>query len=190
MELKEMYKKKRMPFLALLVLLALLSCDGRQNAYKVGDRGPGGGFIFYDKGNSAGGWRYLEAAPDDQGAFAWGYIIEVGATSTAIGTGKTNTEAILSAFGGSGYAAAVCDSLVIGGYDDWFLPSKDELQTMIDSLALKGLGNFSPSGSYWSSSEFSLGGAWAVTFGSGVSDSNGIVSSFASNVRAIRQFAD
>ncbi|GHV80826.1 hypothetical protein AGMMS49944_26170 [Spirochaetia bacterium] len=31
-------------------------------AYKVGDTGPAGGLIFYDKGNSRGGWRYLEAA--------------------------------------------------------------------------------------------------------------------------------
>jgi hypothetical protein len=32
-------------------------------AYKVGDTGPAGGLIFYDKGNDSGGWRYLEAAP-------------------------------------------------------------------------------------------------------------------------------
>ena len=31
--------------------------------YRVGDTGPAGGIIFYDKGNNSGGWRYLEAAP-------------------------------------------------------------------------------------------------------------------------------
>jgi hypothetical protein len=33
--------------------------------YKIGDTGPAGGFVFYDKGNNSGGWRYLEAAPED-----------------------------------------------------------------------------------------------------------------------------
>jgi len=31
--------------------------------YRIGDTGPAGGLIFYDKGNITGGWRYLEAAP-------------------------------------------------------------------------------------------------------------------------------
>lgn len=31
--------------------------------YKVGNRGPSGGYIFYDKGLDSDGWRYLEAAP-------------------------------------------------------------------------------------------------------------------------------
>jgi hypothetical protein len=31
--------------------------------YKIGDRGPAGGWIFYDKGVISDGWRYLEAAP-------------------------------------------------------------------------------------------------------------------------------
>jgi len=25
----------------------------------IGDRGPAGGFIFFDKGNNSGGWRYM-----------------------------------------------------------------------------------------------------------------------------------
>ena len=36
-------------------------------APKVGDKGPAGGIIFYDKGNDSGGWRYLEAALEDAG---------------------------------------------------------------------------------------------------------------------------
>jgi hypothetical protein len=34
--------------------------DGRR---KVPDIGPSGGYVFYDKGNNSGGWRFLEAAP-------------------------------------------------------------------------------------------------------------------------------
>jgi hypothetical protein len=33
--------------------------------YKTGDRGPAGGWVFYDKGLVSDGWRYLEAAPPE-----------------------------------------------------------------------------------------------------------------------------
>lgn len=33
--------------------------------YNIGDVGPAGGYIIYDKKSYAGGWRYLEAAPAD-----------------------------------------------------------------------------------------------------------------------------
>ena len=36
-----------------------------QSDYKVGDIGPAGGYIFYDRGYYENGWRYLEAAPAD-----------------------------------------------------------------------------------------------------------------------------
>ena len=39
----------------------------QQTLYRIGDTGPAGGLIFYDKGNNIGGWRYLEAAPVDVG---------------------------------------------------------------------------------------------------------------------------
>jgi TolB-like protein len=123
--------------------------------YKVGDFGPAGGWIFYDKGRITSGWRYLEAAPSETEFTApWGaYEKTVGGTATGIGTGKRNTEVIvnyLRGIGESGRAAQLCDSLVAEGYDDWFLPSKDELNLMYTNLKAKGKGEFG-NGYYWSS---------------------------------------
>ena len=58
--------------------------------YNIGDSGPAGGWVFYDKGNSDGGWQYLEAAPEDQDAAEWGCIgkSNTGAKETVTGTGK------------------------------------------------------------------------------------------------------
>jgi len=124
--------------------------------YKVGGPGPAGGIIFYDKGKATEGWRFLEAAPSDQSAgIQWyngDYRDIKGALGTGIGTGKANTAAIIVAQGVGSYAAALCDSLVIGDYDDWFLPSKDELNLMYTNLKKAGLGGFGGVW-FWSSSQ-------------------------------------
>ncbi len=137
-------------------------------AYAVGDTGPAGGIVFYDKGSYSDGWRYLEAAPSDQSSgIQWGgYGTTVGGTSTATGTGAANTAAIVARLGtGSSYAARVCAELVLGGYDDWFLPSRDELNQMYQKQGV--IGGFA-SDSYWSSSEYGSYGAWGQHFYNGL----------------------
>jgi hypothetical protein len=130
---------------------------GGGREYKVGDFGPAGGHIFYDKGVYSNGWRYLEAAPVETefSGIQWGAKgKEVGGTQTNVGSGKRNTQLIVDKmreWGETGTAAQRCDGLVFDGFNDWFLPSGDELDLMYDNLRGKGLGNFS--GSYWSSSE-------------------------------------
>jgi hypothetical protein len=74
--------------------------------------------------------------------------------------------AFLRRTGESGRAAQLCDSLKVAGYDDWFLPSKDELNLMYTNLKAKGLGEFSNSW-YWSSSEVTNGTACVQSFGDG-----------------------
>jgi hypothetical protein len=123
--------------------------------YKIGDEGPGGGFVFYDKGVVTNGWRYLEAAPNDIGPAQWGAIgTEVNGTNTAVGTGRANTQRIVPVLEqvGEDGAALLCASLNINGYTGWFLPSNDELNLMYVNLKAKGLGGFG-NGWYWSSSQ-------------------------------------
>jgi len=155
-------RKTLVAFLALVVLFALFGStrvsaqSGGSRTYKIGDTGPGGGIVFYDRGFTDGGWRYLEAAPAGKEFFAeWGKEgTGVAGTETKVGSGKRNTELIVAALGENGKAAKLCASLNFNGRSDWFLPSRDELDLMYNSLARVGLGNFL-SGYYWSSSQSS-----------------------------------
>jgi hypothetical protein len=157
--------------LAAATILTLASCGdvmssmlgeiaaGKEAAYAVGDVGPAGGWIFYDAGDyDTYGWRYLEAGPADLGPSVWGsYYLSTGATDTAIGAGSENTRLIVANdTGTTDKAADLCAeySLVNEGvtYDDWFLPSKDELELLYENLYLAGIDNLSNC-LYWSSSE-------------------------------------
>lgn len=168
-------------------------------AYRVGEVGPAGGYIFYDKGKYSDGWRYLEAASEsyDYKNRVWGgrgtTVVGIG---TAIGTGASNTEKIFARFGyaephrkKTDYAAKVCADLVMTKdgilYDDWFLPSKDELDLMYQNLRENNLGGFSDD-YYWSSSENGAYNAWDQSFDYGlqVSDDRDVVS----RVRPVRAF--
>jgi hypothetical protein len=138
--------------------------------WKVGEPGPAGGLVFYDKSKTTKGWRYLEAAPEDASSgIRWdngGDNVDV-KTDTEIGSGKANTEAILAAQGSGRYAAQLCYSLNTGGFSDWFLPSKEELNLLHTVLATNGLGGFAKE-YYWSSSQCDgIGFAWKKGFGSG-----------------------
>ena len=124
-------------------------------------------------------------------------------TGTAIGTGKTNTQLLVNAMGAetysssSGstktakYAAKLCDDLTytINGvtYDDWFLPSKDELNLMYTQLKTNGLGGFADN-YYWSSSEdySNAGNAWRQTFYNGHQSSGSRYYNY--RVRPVRAF--
>jgi hypothetical protein len=142
----------------------------------------GGGIIFYIDSTGQHG---LIAATSDQGTNAqWGcYGTLIGGTSTAIGTGQANTTAIINGCSTTGIAARICDELVLNGYDDWFLPSKDELYQMY--LQKTFIGDF-VSYLYWSSSEYSNNDAWGMYFSDGYKQHDH--KSLTHFVRAIRAF--
>jgi len=203
--------------LMLSVSLLSSSCEMMQNkqTYAIGDTGPAGGIVFFDKGeynrhsveylgsndnysintnsNVGFSWRYMEVAPsgwynggEDPMMTYGGFGILVGGpygqeTSMEIGTGKSNTQRIISLISAteeSEYAAKVCSeySVTVGRrvYDDWFLPAWYTQQAIwwniisdqSGSNSGKGkpksdaMGDFSPI-DYWSSSE--SGGAVSHT---------------------------
>lgn len=177
---------------------------GGYSGYSIGDMGPAGGLVFYDKGFYSDVWRYLEAAPTDIVRFVFGFYrpdkensVYIG-TSPFVGSGKFNTESLVKcmdidgkAYSGSSgegvkeYVARKCLDYSYGGYDDWFLPSKDELNLMYENLHKNGLGSF-VSDYYWSSSESNALYAWAQNVSSGFQSS--IIRYYDYRVRPVRAF--
>ncbi len=144
----------------------------------------GGGIIFYIDGTGQHG---LIGTDYDQGTrqYEWGCCdfispILIG-TSTDLGKGQANTTAIVSGCN-EATPARLCDDLVWDGYDDWFLPSKDELNQMY--LQKTAFGNMT--GHYWSSSEFNGVDAFVQGFEVGYQYHDR--KNTPNNVRAIRAF--
>ena len=132
----------------------------------VGQAGPGGGIVFFNKGNSTGGWQYLETATSDQSTSRkWGcYGTSIPGTQFTVGSGEANTSLIVAGCNEASFAAKICNDLVSGGQTDWFLPSKDELNLMYKNLHTNNQGNFDTSSFYWSSTESDDGSAWCFYF--------------------------
>ena len=158
--------------------------------YAIGDTGPAGGIVFYV---TSGGMHGLEAAPVDQGNALWdcqGASI-AGATGTAVGTGAANTAAIVAGCAVAGTAAKVADAYSLNGYDDWFLPSKDELNLMYTKIgpgataSLTNVGGFA-NVYYWSSTEFDANFAWGQDFIDGFQGTG--TKNDTLRVRAVRAF--
>jgi len=109
------------------------------------------------------------------------------ATDNAIGNGQANTTAIVAAQGAGSYAAKLCNDLTEGGYNDWFLPSKDELDKLY--LNRDAIGGFASAlGYYWSSSEYDAFFAWIQYFYNGVQYYYYKEDTFYNRVRAVRAF--
>ena len=124
----------------------------------------GGGIIFYIDGTGQHG---LISATSDVSGGEWGCAgTSIPGTSTAIGAGQSNTTAILSLCSETDIATKICNEMVLNGYDDWFLPSKDELNQMY--LQKNVIGGFAAYSAYWSSSEYNYDFAWGLDITTGL----------------------
>lgn len=145
----------------------------------IGDTGPGGGVVFYDAGSTQSWGRYLEVAPanwsgnpDGNATPTWcnntNQLI-VGANGTAIGTGSSNTAAIVAACtSGAAVNAAAYQG---AGFSDWFLPSIDEHRALCrwvkglapSTVECRGSSVWNDLGwtsHYWTSTQTSASSAW------------------------------
>ncbi len=181
----------------------------------VGDIGPAGGVVFYVAPKRQTWGRYMEVAPQNTERIGWPwrkpgynrnkpiYVNTAAATARvqrvlakAVGMGEKNTAKIARHYGNGSYAARYAQNLVVNGYNDWFLPSADELDLMYNRLyaMVEPLAKFAPT-YYWTSSEYNLDNAWTQVFRSGQQfDREGWFTekdtglSNAMRVRAIRAF--
>ncbi|RMG21229.1 MAG: hypothetical protein D6730_18690 [Bacteroidetes bacterium] len=108
-----------------------------------------GGIIFFVNTEPAKYPKFsgegLVTTPDDYGNFTpWGCVGEVtGATGREVGEGPANTQKILDKMCSSPSASTkLVDELVLNGFDDWFMPSIDEVDLMYYNLHKKGHSNF------------------------------------------------
>ncbi|MEP6794627.1 MAG: DUF1566 domain-containing protein [Saprospiraceae bacterium] len=154
----------------------------------------GGGKVAYillsgDPGYIEGQVHGLIAPTSDQSLFIeWGCIGAnmPGAEGTSLGTGNQNTIDIVTGCVTTAIAARICDDLVLGGYSDWFLPSKDELNKLyLNRVAIGGFSTASQA-YYWSSSESTNNVAWYQNFCCG--NQNTTNKNLQSFVRAVRAF--
>lgn len=159
------------------------ACQTTAN-YEIGDEGPGGGIVFYDKGNYSYGWRYIEVSTNDLPNNQWGCAnssVE-GTNNSEIGKGLLNSSRILNFHDTllNFYTnPSICDIsndgtvAVKSAFEysnnelkDWFLPSHDELYLIYTNLHLQSLGSLS-NNLYWSSTENDTTTVKAIDFSNG-----------------------
>jgi hypothetical protein len=140
----------------------------------------------------------LICSTKNQGLIRWSIganFLTTNATEPTFGKGAVNTNKIINKRGGISlnYAAGLARSYNGGGYSDWFLPSKEELDEVykrmaqISSTSLANGGDtFETTSNYWSSTEFSNNAAWLKTFGAG--GNAAIAKNIPYYVRAIRTY--
>ena len=160
----------------------------------------GGGKVFYifqpaDVGYYVEGETHglIAATVDQSTGIRWNNSNRgneiTGATATAIGTGKSNTDKIINVQQGSlsWYAAGVARDYKGGGYTDWYLPSRDELNLLYTQKVM--VGGFS-NAYYWTSTETSIGDAHFTIFFNGTNYPccEGSQKYNYNSVRAIRKF--
>ena len=136
--------------------------------------GSGSDTIGYRLGYASGSSAYLIAAPKSTEVVAnlgWGsYGTVRGTTSTTNGVANTST---LYSFG-SAYVtghppAYYAKALTTGGYNTWYLPAKDELNTLYSNKSAVpfATANAFDTYAYWSSTESDSTSAWGQYMGNG-----------------------
>ena len=162
----------------------------------VGDIGPAGGRVFFvDTNDEYLGIDYLEAAPNDTamsawcGSSNWGQYT-YGPQNTKIG--MYNMQSFLATC--SSGAAQATAAYSVNGYNDWYLPTPNEMQNVIStfnafggsSTVNNGVVNLVSGSKYWTSYEQASGYAHVVNVADSVASME--IKTATWNVRPVRAF--
>jgi hypothetical protein len=172
---------------------ALYSATGSSTStcgLSIGDTTQGGIIFYLDPSGCHG---LVCALTDQSSGTAWYNVsyIDTRAYGSGLFEGKYNTKMINWEQGGSTSASAICAAYTVGSFNDWYLPSIEELNKMYlnigqgNALGLGNIGGFAGN-SCWSSTEFDNYYAWYQNFGNGYQDFN--VKDDGRSVRAVRAF--
>ena len=144
---------KKLITLSLILVFLFTSCDELDKYGEYGNKGQGGGYIFFAEGG-----QYMECS-GELGDTTW---------EAAIANAKNHRG---------------------GGYSDWHLPTRNELDLVYKNLHKNKLGGFS-NGSYWTSETYvdylNKDHAWGVWFSSGSQEHYSQTRS--NGVRAVRSY--
>jgi len=121
-----------------------------------------GGKVFYTSGTGNG----VVATLEDQATIsAWGCRGTDITNAESEIDGQVNTQSIVNECAERPIAASLCSELEYNGYNDWFLPAKNQLNMMYNQQYY--IGNFPWGYSWWSSTEIDTLFAWNQNFVSG-----------------------
>lgn len=149
---------------------------GNQQSFKTaGYIGGSGGYVFYDKGETTNGWRYLEAysssllytSSSTGTSYSFKYSCNtnfISGISNEIGTGLENSHLIKNVCNYNNIACAVALDKTYNGQPNgsWFIPSINELKELY-KLKVIGLTTFGGNSTLISSSQSSDIAAFALT---------------------------
>jgi hypothetical protein len=153
----------------------------------VGSEAPVAGSGFY-LGLAGDGTSYMYAAPKStEVQRAWGSYGTVRST-TSTTNGVANTTTLFNLGAAAHPAAHYAKSLTTGGYNTWYLPAKNELNTLYSNKSAVpfATGNSFVGNFYWSSTEGDGYYAWGQIMSNGT-QLNGTKSYGGTYVRATRR---
>ncbi|MDE5799182.1 MAG: hypothetical protein K2H73_09255 [Treponemataceae bacterium] len=171
-----MKQKTIIAIAAFALVCAGASAQSAAEHYEIGDKGPGGGIVFY---YSEAGFpvqdsddanpvicHYLEYARKELKNVPWcpcgGCDIK---TEDEIGAGKLNTARIINHSHGKPLTSSNCAAYAYAHYGtkttkagEWYLPSKLELHLLYENLRKSG--KIASDAWHWSSSQYRYNVAW------------------------------
>jgi len=152
-------------------------CSSDGTGCSVGSVGPGGGIVFYDAGSMQWWGRFLEAKTNSvPAAGVWGSaVLNPRVANKEIGMGKANSKLMLQ---DSTSVYSRLQSYFGVGVNEFYLPSKDELDALYNYWKISGDQRIKYSAvPMWTSSQASATFVWYQLFQDGTqfTDANGII---------------
>jgi hypothetical protein len=158
------YSLLLLPILAILAFGCKKDKTEAENPIQIG-KFYAGGYIFHIYSDGQHGM--VLAPPSVERDIPWGCSNTVlGLTSpqySVFGSGAGNTYFITQICQDGNSAAKFCADLALNGFDDWFLPSIDELDSALAKLRVNPAADLKIDLFYWSSTEGPNGGVYSYS---------------------------